>query len=83
MAVSPIQFKDILILEALPLISQRPPELSNQLVNRLMAISFEYFINQMFKEVSILLELIIRACQIFKIRFYMSYFKYFSSSVDN
>lgn len=51
MIVAPMQFKEILVLEALPLISQRPPELSNQLVNRMMAITFEYFINEMFKEV--------------------------------
>lgn len=51
MTVAPMQFKEILVLEALPLISQRPPELSNQLVNRMMAITFEYFINEMFKEV--------------------------------
>lgn len=53
MSVAPVQFKEILVLEALPLITQRPPELSNQLVNRLMAISFEYFVNMMFKEVTI------------------------------
>lgn len=44
------QFREILITEALPLINTNPPDLPSGLVNRIMAISFEYHINQMFKE---------------------------------
>lgn len=43
-------FREILIIEALPLIVTNPPELSSSLVNRMMAICFEYYICQMFKE---------------------------------
>lgn len=46
------QFREILIVEALPLISTNPPELPSSLVNRIMAICFEYYICQMFKETS-------------------------------
>lgn len=46
------QFREILIVEALPLISTNPPELASKLVNRMMAICFEYYITQMFKETS-------------------------------
>ncbi|KAG4071249.1 hypothetical protein HA402_003953 [Bradysia odoriphaga] len=45
------QFREILIIEALPLISANPPELPSSLVNRIMAICFEYYISQMFKEI--------------------------------
>lgn len=45
-------FREILIVEALPLISTNPPELSSGLVNRMMAVCFEYYVNQMFKETS-------------------------------
>lgn len=44
------QFREILVLEALPLIFHKPPELESHLVNRIMAIAFEYYITQMFKE---------------------------------
>lgn len=44
------QFREILIVEALPLISANPPELPTSLVNRIMAICFEYYICQMFKD---------------------------------
>jgi integrator complex subunit 10 len=55
MTTSPKQFREILVLEALPLIFQKPPEnLSTGLVNRIMAICFEYYIKQMM-EVSALL----------------------------
>lgn len=40
----------MLIVEALPLITINPPDLPSGLVNRIMAISFEYYVNQMFKE---------------------------------
>ncbi|KAJ6634031.1 Integrator complex subunit 10, partial [Pseudolycoriella hygida] len=44
------QFREILIIEALPLINASPPELPSVMVNRIMAICFEYYICQMFKE---------------------------------
>ncbi|XP_037049863.1 integrator complex subunit 10 isoform X2 [Bradysia coprophila] len=44
------QFREILIVEALPLINANPPELPSSLVNRIMAICFEYYISQMFKD---------------------------------
>lgn len=40
----------MLVIEALPLIMFKPPELPNTLVYRILALSFEYYINQMFKD---------------------------------
>ena len=40
----------MLVLEALPLIFFKPPELPSSLVNRIMASSFEYYVNQMCKD---------------------------------
>lgn len=40
-------FRDMLVLEALPLLMFKPPDLPMALVNRIMAIVFEYYINQM------------------------------------
>lgn len=40
----------MLVLEALPLIMFKPPELPSALVNRIMAVSFEYYVNLMFRE---------------------------------
>lgn len=60
MSISPIQFREILVLEALPFIAQRQPELSNHIVNRIMAISFEYYVNQMFQEVCLFIYFIIK-----------------------
>lgn len=40
----------MLVLEALPLIMFKPPELPSALVNRILALTFEYYINQMFKD---------------------------------
>lgn len=40
-------FREMLVLEALPLLMFKPPELPVALVNHIMAIVFEYYINQM------------------------------------
>lgn len=40
-------FREMMVLEALPLLMFKPPDLSSVLVNRIMAIVFEYYINYM------------------------------------
>ncbi|XP_055545710.1 integrator complex subunit 10 [Wyeomyia smithii] len=40
-------FKEMLVQEAIPLIFNRPPDLPNKLVHQIMAICFEYYLNQM------------------------------------
>ena len=47
---SPIEFREMLVLEALPLIFSKPIELPNVLVNRIMAFCLEYYINEMFRK---------------------------------
>lgn len=42
------QFIKMLVLEAIPLIMQKPPELAAPLVHRILALSLEYYITQMF-----------------------------------
>lgn len=46
------QFREILIVEALPLINTNPPDLPVSLVDQIMALSFEYYVCQMYKETS-------------------------------
>ncbi|XP_055635558.1 integrator complex subunit 10 [Toxorhynchites rutilus septentrionalis] len=43
-------FKEMLIHESIPLIYNRPPDLPNKLVHHIMAICFEYYLNQMLSE---------------------------------
>ncbi|XP_053695260.1 integrator complex subunit 10 [Sabethes cyaneus] len=43
-------FKEMLVQEAIPLIFNRPPDLHNKLVHQIMAICFEYYLNQMLVE---------------------------------
>lgn len=45
-----MQFCEMLVLEAIPLILLDPPELPNDLANQIMAVVFEYYVHQMFKE---------------------------------
>lgn len=46
---SPNQFREMLVLEAIPLIQGKVLDLSSHTVNRIMAISLEYYMNQMFQ----------------------------------
>lgn len=43
-------FKDMLVQEAIPLVYNRPPELPSKLVHQIMAVCFEYYLNQMLTE---------------------------------
>ncbi|XP_055612588.1 integrator complex subunit 10-like [Uranotaenia lowii] len=43
-------FKEMLVQEAIPLVFNRTPELSNKLVHQIMAVCFEYYLNQMLSE---------------------------------
>ncbi|XP_058130002.1 integrator complex subunit 10 [Anopheles ziemanni] len=43
-------FKEMLFNEAIPLVYNRVPELAPKLVHRLMAVCFEYYLNQMLNE---------------------------------
>uniref|UniRef100_A0A8D8NCP0 Integrator complex subunit 10 n=3 Tax=Culex pipiens TaxID=7175 RepID=A0A8D8NCP0_CULPI len=43
-------FKEMLVQEAIPLVYNRPPDLPHKLVHQIMAICFEYHLNQMLAE---------------------------------
>lgn len=42
-------FREMLLLEAVPLIRFKPPDLPSVVVNRIMSIAFDYYVNQMFR----------------------------------
>lgn len=44
-----LHFREMLLLEAVPLIMFKPPDLPSVVVNRIMSIAFDYYVNQMFK----------------------------------
>ncbi|XP_062716544.1 integrator complex subunit 10 [Aedes albopictus] len=43
-------FKEMLVQEAIPLVYNRPPDLPSKLVHQIMAVCFEYYLNQMLTE---------------------------------
>lgn len=48
-ATQPDQFREMLVLEALPLIFFKAPELPNHLIHSILAISFEYYMKEMLR----------------------------------